>query len=97
MNGDGDLFGDACDNCPLSYNLSQTNLDGDGMGDTCDPCPTVIDDGRDTDNCIETPNADRLNSDEDELRDACDNCIEQTNPVSRTPTWMTSATPVTTA
>ncbi len=37
---DGDHVGDACDNCPLSYNTDQRDLDHDGEGDLCD-----LDDG----------------------------------------------------
>jgi RHS repeat-associated protein len=36
-----DGIGDACDNCPYVYNLTQADSDGDGIGDACDNCPTI--------------------------------------------------------
>ncbi len=38
---DGDLRGDACDNCPDEPNPDQKDTDGDGFGDACDNCPTI--------------------------------------------------------
>jgi hypothetical protein len=33
---DGDTVPDVSDNCPTTYNPSQTDIDGDGLGDECD-------------------------------------------------------------
>ncbi|MEW6599519.1 MAG: exo-alpha-sialidase, partial [Nitrospirota bacterium] len=35
----GDLYGDACDNCPNNPNPGQTDSDSDTVGDVCDSCP----------------------------------------------------------
>ena len=35
-NWDGDLFGDACDNCPHVANDDQIDSDGDSLGDACE-------------------------------------------------------------
>jgi len=33
--GDRDFWGDACDNCPRTFNPDQADSDGDGVGDAC--------------------------------------------------------------
>ncbi len=40
---DKDLILNHKDNCPLEYNVSQSDYDGDGFGDRCDVCPYVAD------------------------------------------------------
>ena len=57
-NEDGDLAGDAWDNCPEAANPDQADGDHDGVGDTCD-------------NCRLQPNPDQLDSDEDGRGDLC--------------------------
>jgi len=68
---DGDSFPDDRDNCPLTWNLSQSDLDGDGIGDDCD-------DDADND-CLpdsidSRPNepAGGIDTDKDHLFDSCD-------------------------
>jgi hypothetical protein len=57
--GDGDGFQDSLDNCPNTYNPSQSDVDRDNRGDACDNCPA-------------TPNTDQMDTDADDLGDACD-------------------------
>jgi hypothetical protein len=38
---DGDGWSDDVDNCPTTYNPTQTDADSDGVGDACDNCPAV--------------------------------------------------------
>jgi uncharacterized protein (TIGR02145 family) len=41
LDSDGDSVDDAVDNCPDSYNPSQSDRDHDGIGDVCDSCPDL--------------------------------------------------------
>ncbi|HKB07851.1 MAG TPA: MopE-related protein, partial [Candidatus Polarisedimenticolia bacterium] len=86
---DGDLINNACDNCPLSFNLSQTDTDRDGFGNSCDVCLNVANpdqadrdaDGRGDvcDNCPADFNPLQEDSDRDGVGDACDNCLNTPN------------------
>ena len=40
-NGDGDLFGDACDDCASIANDDQADADADGAGNVCDNCTSM--------------------------------------------------------
>ncbi|HNN90797.1 MAG TPA: thrombospondin type 3 repeat-containing protein [Pseudomonadota bacterium] len=64
--GDGDGFGDGCDNCPAISNSDQSDGDGDGVGDSCDNCPL-------------TKNSDQADRDRDGVGDACDACPTSTS------------------
>ncbi|HZE88506.1 MAG TPA: MopE-related protein, partial [Verrucomicrobiae bacterium] len=56
---DLDWIPTASDNCPNTYNPTQTNSDGDTFGDACDNCPTVT-------------NQSQANTDGDPAGNACD-------------------------
>lgn len=84
-NADGDMFGDACDNCPYVASIDQTNTDAgfeDGsdenpiLGNPCDP----DDDGDgildEDDNCPLAFNLNQQDWDSDGLGDACDDDID---------------------
>ena len=55
-----DAVGDVCDNCPLVFNMNQSDIDRDGIGDVCD-------------NCKFSANSNQENQDNDEFGDLCDN------------------------
>jgi hypothetical protein len=56
---DNDGIDDSVDNCPDTFNPSQSDVDHDRVGDVCDTCPLV-------------PNDQAADADGDKIGDACD-------------------------
>ncbi len=56
-----------CDDCPLAFDPTQTDVDGDLRGDACD-------------NCVHAPNPSQTDDDGDGAGDSCDNCLGLRNP-----------------
>ena len=69
---DMDSFLDDADNCPETFNPTQTDTDGDGLGDACDPDIDGDGDLNAYDNCPYTPNANQSDIDDDGIGDVCD-------------------------
>lgn len=79
VDGDGDGFFDANDNCPLLSNAGQGNMDGDARGDVCDNCPMDNPDDSDNDGVCDSADVcvnadDNLDADGDGVPDSCDIC-----------------------
>ncbi|MEA2036993.1 MAG: hypothetical protein U9O94_05765 [Nanoarchaeota archaeon] len=73
--GASDGKGDACDNCPYTFNIEQIDLDKDGVGYLCDNCPGPI-----------NYNPLQEDTDLDGAGNICDNCIDVSNPPNTAPT-----------
>jgi hypothetical protein len=90
---DGDGVHNACDNCRLVYNPTQTDTDRDHVGNVCDNCPFVGNSdqadpdgdglGSACDNCPLDWNPSQADLDGDGIGDACDNCALDYNPDQR--------------
>jgi len=74
-----DGVGDACDNCPSSFNPAQIDLDSSGIGDACEDLDGDGMAGLE-DNCPATYNPVQGDGDADGAGDACDNCPGVSNP-----------------
>ncbi|XP_041366833.1 uncharacterized protein LOC121381567 [Gigantopelta aegis] len=71
---DGDSVGDACDNCPVVANPTQSDTNRNGIGDLCESADKDGDSIPDNvDNCPEIPNAEQKDTDADGKGDECDN------------------------
>ncbi|CAH1786413.1 unnamed protein product [Owenia fusiformis] len=79
-NADGDLFGDACDNCPIVSNNVQTDTNQNGYGDACDGTTNIDQDGDgvpdSADNCYFAVNPSQADTDNDGIGDACDDDMD---------------------
>ena len=80
--GDGDGWGDDCDNCRFVPNPLQENSDHDRMGDACDNCWYADNDfGTDKDgDCKPLWNQGVPYTKDPHCGDACDNCPDIYNP-----------------
>jgi hypothetical protein len=76
---DGDHWGNDCDNCLQTANISQANYDGDRLGDACDP-DDDNDGWTDVQEREEGTNPRRVDTDGDGRRDPSDNCPTYRNP-----------------
>lgn len=83
--GDGVYF--YSDNCPDTYNPSQTNSDGDIFGDACDNCPSItnpLQEDADSDGigdvCDACPSDPLNDADGDGFCAGADNCPSEYNP-----------------
>lgn len=91
---DGDGVADVSDNCPIYYNVDQTDTDSDGQGDACqdsdqdgtidlyDNCPSVANpDQMNTDYWADSSgNACDTDADGDDVLDSADDCPTAYNP-----------------
>jgi hypothetical protein len=70
-----DGIGDACDNCPDTYNPFQQDQDADGVGDGCDNCARLPNPDQTQNPCV-----DPTDIDGDGVPNEDDNCEEVWNP-----------------
>jgi hypothetical protein len=76
---DTDGIGDACDNCPGTFNPDQRDFDRDGLGDACDLDLDGDGTNEALDNCPGIPN-DQSDAEGDGVGDACDVCPADVDP-----------------
>ena len=78
---DGDGVRGVCDNCPTTFNASQSDADLDGRGNACD-------------NCLLDYNPGQEDVDGDLVGDVCDTCVDQDGDGYANPGYPDSTCPI---